>query len=148
MKRLFTALFILLVLAAGSALAYEKEAAAPIGLDNELIIRDYGFASSDADGKILEYGYVLQAEEMRAANAEKPLFYIAIENRGPRTRTLRLYIRGGRKYNCYWSKSIAIAPYTTYTFYGQGYDDAKTYAGSWSVDVAHLKTVRFGLYVD
>ena len=142
-KLLFSLLLsLLLMLGVSSAMAVEAETPEEMYIFDDLYLTAYGYAVQTSDG-VKDLGYILDAEEANTAGT--PLFYCVIENRGDKDQNIKLYIRGGAKYNCYWNKRTVVQAHDYYVFFGSGHKKLTQYSGSWSLDVNGKNVLRFSL---
>ena len=149
MKRLILFLVVLLTFLPALALAGEIEVPAEIPVRGNLYLTNYGFAAANEDSYLSDvYGYILQKDEEQDAKGKVPLFFFTLENRGNEDREVSLYIRGGKKYNWYWTKKTIVRAHDTYTFFGKGYDDLTLCAGRWSVSVNYKDVVAYTMAVE
>ena len=138
-----------------TALAMTVEEVEPIPVANGLIVKDYGFAAADSEGRIQRlFGHVLEKDEQDLMEIMdwKPCFYCKVENSTDETINARFYIRSVRKSGGYWNKKAPVAAHEEYTFFGGGRkaDKPSKYAGAYSVDFTGKKkdVIRFELFME
>ena len=137
MKKTLTLLLILvLTCLTASALAGTEEKPEALSINEKISLVDYGFAAAGADGYVKDfYGYILESDEEADAASKKPCVYIGLHNNSSSAESVKVYLRGGAKYNCYWRDSFMIpAGETVWRLY-TGHKKISTYCGQWSVDL-------------
>ena len=137
MKRVFCFFLLLTLLCTAQAvLAGTMEEPEPVAINSKISLVDYGFAAAGAGGYINDfYGYYLEKDEQADAASKTPCVYIGLRNDTNESQSVKIYLRGGNKFNCYWNDSFMIpAGETVWKFYG-GHKKITTYCGSWSLDL-------------
>lgn len=135
-KTLGILLILTLLCAAVTAQARTMEEPEPLAINPKISLVDYGFAAAGANGYINDYyGYILQSDELADASSKTPCVYVGLHNNTDESQNVKIYLRGGAKFNCYWNDSFMIpAGETVWKFYG-GHKKITTYCGTWSLDL-------------
>ena len=139
--------FLLVTLLCSTAVAATIESVEPVWLDDEISIVDYGFAMARGDSVGGIYGNVLETDEAEEAKTGDPLFYVVFQNATSEPQQAKLYIRGGRQYDCYWSKTIQIPANDIAVFFGSGHDKPSRYGGAWSIEAVGRGIAKLSLTV-
>ncbi|MBR1409317.1 MAG: hypothetical protein IJ573_10560 [Clostridia bacterium] len=135
-KTLGILLILTLLCAAVTAQAITKEEPEPLVINPKISLVDYGFAAAGPGGFITDlYGYILQSDEQTDVSGKTPCIYIKLRNDTDTDQNVKVYLRGGNKFNCYWRDSFLIpAGEMKIRFFG-GHKKITTYCGSWSLDL-------------
>ena len=148
MKRILSLLFLLmLVFISVSALAGTEEQPETLVNNEKISLVDYGFAAAGADGRVNDfYGYLLESDEEADAASKKPCVYIGLHNNSSTAQSVKVYLRGGAKFDCFWQDSFMIpAGETVWRLY-TGHKKISTYCGQWSLDLTgNNGLVRFSM---